>query len=299
MHGYQLSSTPYGLMRRSRGHWNWIAFRSFHAFSIRIANVWLLAHARWLARTFQALLGDLWHGTDQESRWCVAGEQAVHLATAFLNVEFAVTGAFGFWFFFDHWSLAVGSWYADTLGISQIAFLTEASDDAVLGAHGAWMWVGAGGWAGRAAWTEHFVGWAFRDWWHHHHLDGIGLRALFLWDAQSIWTSAQMSLLACTAWDANTWADWVGIIARAIASLALTEFFVLLADLWWQWHGHGGWHTTFFGWYTDTLVVLQETRFAEAANHALQSTSWAWMRISARGSARRSARQEDLVFFAL
>lgn len=199
----------------------------------------------------------------------MAGEHAVHLATALLHEEFAVTGAFGFWFFFEHWGVAISSWHADTLGISQIACLAEASDDAVLGAHWAWMWISTGGWAGSAACMEHLIGRAFGDRRHHHHLDGIGLGALFLRDAQSIGTSAQMSLLARTAGDADTWADGVGIIARAIASFALTEFFILLADLWWQWHGHRGWHTTFFGWYTHALVVLQEARFAEAANHAL------------------------------
>lgn len=229
----------------------------------------------------------------------MAGGHAVQLSAALLHVEFAVTGAFGFWFFFYHRGIAVSSWYADTLGVSQIALLAEASNDAVLGAHWAWMWISTGGWAGSAACVEQLIGWAFGGWWHHHHLDGIGLRACFLWDAQSIRAAAQMPLLACTTGDADTWADGVGIVARSIASFALTEFFILLADLWWQWHGHLGWYTTLFRWYTHAFLVLQETWFAETANHALQSASWAWMGISTRWGARRSARHEYFVLFAL
>jgi len=54
-------------------------------------------------------------------------------------------------------SIALGGWHADATSISQMTFFAEASDNAVLGANRARMWVGAGGGAGRAAWIENFI----------------------------------------------------------------------------------------------------------------------------------------------
>lgn len=64
--------------------------------------------------------------------------------------------------------IALGGWHADAASITQMTFITEATDDAVLGANWAWMGIGAGGGACRAAWIEKFIGRAF----------GFGLREL-------------------------------------------------------------------------------------------------------------------------
>jgi hypothetical protein len=156
------------------GSGNWIALFSLHALTIRITDVWVFAEACGSAFTFQAFLGYLWDSVDQVWKWSVASGHAVHLGTAFFRVHFAITGAFDFRFhrggqkFFHFWGIAVGSWNADTFVVLQVSFTAEASNDAVLGAHRAWMWIGAGGWASCTACAEHFIGFAFWDWWHHH-----------------------------------------------------------------------------------------------------------------------------------
>jgi len=57
--------------------------------------------------------------------------------------------------------IAFGGWHANATSISQMTFITEASDDAVLGANWARIWIGAGGSASGAAWIEKFIVWAF------------------------------------------------------------------------------------------------------------------------------------------
>jgi hypothetical protein len=68
----------------------------------------------------------------------------------------------------DDWSVAFGLGHAYAASVSQMTFVTEASDDAVLGANGARVGIGAGGGASRAAWIEKFIFRAF----------GFGLREL-------------------------------------------------------------------------------------------------------------------------
>jgi hypothetical protein len=184
-----------------------------------------------------------------------------------------------------HWDdgglgrLAVGGRHAFAIVVSQLSFRAEAADDAVLGADGAWIWVSAGGWASGAARLEDF---ALRA------LMGDG-GALLFGDAFAIGTSAEMSLFACATRDADAWADRVRLVARSITTLALTEFFVLTAD----------WNLALVGLDADAFAVLQVTRLAEAASHALKSADGAWFWVGAGGGASRSTGQEDFVFLAL
>jgi hypothetical protein len=57
--------------------------------------------------------------------------------------------------------IAFGGWDANATSISQMTFVTEASDDAVLGANRARIGIGAGRSARRAAWIEKFIVRAF------------------------------------------------------------------------------------------------------------------------------------------
>ena len=118
-------------------------------------------------------------------------------------------------------------------------------------------------------------------------------------DAFAIETSAEMSFLAGATGDTDARADGIGFITGAVASFALTVFFIFLASVWHKRHGRCGWDTALFRWNAHALFVLQVAGFAEATNDALQSACWAWLWISAGWSAGRSATQEDFVFFAL
>lgn len=124
------------------------------------------------------------------------------------------------------------------------------------------------------------------NWWEHHHGQWLDGGTLFLGDALSIGARSEMTFLAGAAGDADSWADRMGFVARAIASLALTELLV---------------HTTHLGIalvgsHAPALVVLQESRLAETPGHALEGADWAWIGVGAGGGACRSAGQVDLIF---
>jgi hypothetical protein len=232
------------------------------------------------------------------------------------------------------------------------------------------MGVGTGRWAGGSACTEDFIGAALRDWWQHHERGGwdwVDLRALLSHDALAVGAGAEVSLLAGAAWDADTRAERVGVGAGAVAALALTEFFVLAANLGWQRHDRNGWHwgallsqdalavgaiaeVTFlagaaldadtradgvgvvagavaalalteflvlaahlgrqrhgfggrnaagFRWHAHAVFVFQVAGLAEAADHALQGAHRAGMWVGAGRGAGGSARHENFVLFAL
>lgn len=162
------------------------------------------------------------------------------------------------------------------------------------------MWVGTGGWASSTASAPFHVSTAFRgNESLHDHLGGVHFWALLARDTTTIWTSAEMSLLASTTGYADARADGIGLVAGAIAPLALTEFFVLLADLWWQWHGFVGWHAALHGRHAHAMLVLQVAWLAEAADDALQGAGRAWMWVGTGWGAGRSAGQEDFIFLAL
>lgn len=102
-------------------------------------------------------------------------------------------------------------------------------------------------------------------------------------------------MFASASLDTDAWADWVVVCAGGIATLALTEFFVF-TSAYWILHG---WNTTFFGWNTFAVLLLQESWFAEASDDALLGANWAWMWVGAGWSTSGTAWVEDLVFFAL
>lgn len=226
---------------------------------------------------------------------------AVQLATAFGHVHFTIARAFGFGFgcFGDSGGLAVGSGHTFAIGVPQVALLTEASDLAVFGADGTRLRVSACGGAGRTARAEDLVFAAFRWWWHHQELLRASLVALFLGDALSLDSVAQMSVFAGATGYADTRADGIGIVAGAIASAALTEFFVIRAHSGWQRHSFGGWDSAFLRFHANTVFVLEEAGFAETSDDAVLGAYRTGMRIGASGSACRTASQEQLVVLAL
>jgi hypothetical protein len=106
-------------------------------------------------------------------------------------------------------------------------------------------------------------------------------------------------LLAGATGDADTWADGVGLVTGAIAALALTEFFVGLADPGLNRDSHGRRNTADFSLDAHVLLILQVAGLAEAADHALATAGWTRIRLGAGGSAGRAAGHEHLVLFAL
>lgn len=133
----------------------------------------------------------------------------------------------------------------------------------------------------------------------HDHLGCVDFGALFGRDAPAVWTGAEVSLLASTTGHADARADGIGLVAGAVASLALAELFVFLALVLRERDGLVGLSTAFCGGHAHALIVLQVAWLAEAADDALQGAGRAWMRVGAGRSARRSAGQEDFVFLAL
>jgi hypothetical protein len=154
----------------------------------------------------------------------------------------------------------------------------------------------AGGVAALAQ-TEYLV---FTAWWQHLERSWFDFGALFGQNAASIAVvGADVSFLAGAARDTDTRADGVGVFAGAIAALALTEFFVITAHLWWQWHGFGSWNAAGFRRHAHAVFVFQVAGFAEATDDALQSADGAGVRVGAGRGAGGTAWQENFVFFAL
>jgi hypothetical protein len=353
-----------------------LAFVHFDASSVGVAEVRFLADASGSAFAFQAFSGDLRFAVDQEWQRGVATGQAVQLFSAWAE-DLAVAGALTLmlggrceqgnvdWARFRS---AVGGSHADTVFVFQVAGFAEASDDAVLGADGAGMGVGAGRRASRAAGVEFLVFTALLDWGQHHErhwraflsndaaavgtiaevswLAGaagfadawaervgiiagaiaalalteffvvaarfgwvqsdergwrhwVDLGALLSHDAAAIGSSAEVSLFAGAAGDADSRADRVGFIAGAVAALALTVFFVIPAHFGWHCHGLGGWDTAGCRRDADAVFVLQVAGFAEASDDALQSAGLGLVRVGAGRGAGGAAWHEKFVFFAL
>lgn len=291
------------------GEWaDVLAFLHFNASPVGVAEVRLLADASGGALAFQAFPGDLRFAVDHEWQGGVAAGQAVQLLAARAE-NFAVAGALtlrlhgrGVQGDVDGLgSFAVSGWYAHAVGVLQESFLAEASDDALSGADRAGMRVGAGGWASGTARVEHFVFTAFRGWWQHHErgVDWVDFRALLRHDALAVGARAEMSWLAGAAGNADAWADGIGVVAGAVAALALTEFFVVAAHLGWQRHSFGGRNAAAFRWHALAVFVFQVAGFAEATDDALEGAHRAGVRVGAGRGAGGSARQENFVFFAL
>jgi len=93
------------------------------------------------------------------------------------------------------------------------------------------MGVGACGWACGTARQENFVGIAFRDWWEHHERFWLNFRRTFAGLNAFTGIISEHSLFARASGFADTRAQGVGVFARAIATFALTVFFIFLALL--------------------------------------------------------------------
>jgi len=149
-----------------------LALFALNAFSFMIADEGFLADACGAGFHVLAFLWDLRVTPDHEWQRGVAvghaiqggGEVVFDVHFMFMRAHDVVTIWTGCGDFHRH--VAVGSRHALSIGVFQVSFRAEASNDAVLGAHSARVRVGAGGRASRAAGLEHFVGTA--DWWHHH-----------------------------------------------------------------------------------------------------------------------------------
>lgn len=123
------------------------------------------------------------------------------------------------------------------------------------------------------------------NWWEHHHGQWLDGGALFLGNALSIGARSEMTLLAGTTGDANSWADGVGFVAGPIASLALTELLVHATHL----------GIALVGSHAPALLVLQESRLAETSGHTLEGADGAWIGVGTGRGTCRSAGQVDLV----
>jgi hypothetical protein len=118
-------------------------------------------------------------------------------------------------------------------------------------------------------------------------------------DALAVGAVAVMTFLAGAALDADTRADGVGVVAGAVAALALTEFLVLAAHLGWHRHGFGGRNAAAFRGHAHAVFVFQVAGVAEAADHALHGAHRAGVWVGAGRGAGGSARHEKFVFLAL
>jgi hypothetical protein len=135
--------------------------------------------------------------------------------------------------------------------------------------------------------------------WQRHDRNGWHWGALLSQDALAVGAIAEVTFLAGAALDADTRADGVGVVAGAVAALALTEFLVLAAHLGWQRHGFGGRNAAGFRWHAHAVFVFQVAGLAEAADHALHGAHRAGMWVGAGRGAGGSARHENFVLFAL
>lgn len=274
------------------------AFAAFDALTAGITDVRSLADASRRAFEVGAFRWDLRNAADQERQRGAARGQAIQLVTA-VGVEFAIGGAFAFDLSQDHgvhWSVAVGCSHADALIVPHVAFFAEATDDAVASADGTGMGVGAGGRASGAARFEVLVERA--AWWEHLERLRLDLSAAFAgFDALAGFRS-QITAFAGAAGNADARAQRVRVLARTVATFALTEFFVLAAHARLDRDGVFGASAAVLGGDARALNVLQETGFAEATDDALFGAH-ARFRVFAGRRASGAARQEDLVFFAL
>jgi len=126
---------------------------------------------------------------------------------------------------------------AKAVSVSQISFLAEASDDAVLGAARAGMRIGAVRGASGAAGVEFLVGRASGDGVDRSQLHRwFDLGALGSQDAAAVF--ADVIFLAGAAGDADERAGDESVFAGTITAFAFAVFFVVAALLL-GWHHHG------------------------------------------------------------
>jgi len=145
--------------------------------------------------------------------------------------------------------------------------------------------------------VEFAVRCALANRWKHHERRW-SLLAFFLLHATSIRTRSDVSSFAGAAWNADTRANGIGLVAAGIAALALAELLVVAADVRRHRVGIGGRGSAVGGSHTDALFVLQVAGFAEAADHTLLRAQRG-VGVGACRGASGAAGHEDLVFLAL
>jgi hypothetical protein len=142
------------------------------------AHALLILQETWLAEASDdALLSaDAWMGVGAGGFACrsTRQEQLVVFALRY----FGWIGEERDWF----GSIAFSGGHADSIGISQMSFLAEATDNAILGAEGAWLWVCAGGSASRATFQEFFIIGTYREGtvWNLERNFGMGFAITFI-----------------------------------------------------------------------------------------------------------------------
>jgi len=117
-------------------------------------------------------------------------------------------------------SLAVSRSDTFALSVLQKSFHACATDHAVFGADWTRIWVSARRWACSTARQENFILTAFRDWWKHLECLGLDLSGAFASLNAFAIVRSEMSLFACATWLADTWAQWIWVLAGTIASFA-------------------------------------------------------------------------------
>jgi hypothetical protein len=130
------------------------------------------------------------------------------------------------------------------------------------------MWIGACSWACSSAGQENFVGVAFRGW---EHLERSWFGRAFAGINAFSGIRSEESFFASASCFAYTRAQWIGILARAIATFALTEFFVGIACFHrWEHHERFGLDLggTFTGFNAFSIIVAEMTFFAGASGFA-------------------------------
>lgn len=147
---------------------------------------------------------------------------------------------------------------------------------------------------------------AFRDWWEHHERfrfrdrdTDFGHGSAFAGHDAFAGLGSEVSFFAGTALDADAWAHGVGVLAGAVASFALTEFFVLAANLGWHWHGILGLDAAVLRPGAHALFVLQVAGLAEASGHTVLGADGARVGLGAGRGAGGAAGEEHFVVFAL
>jgi len=147
--------------------------------------------------------------------------------------------------------------------------------------------------------TVFFIFLALLDRWEHHERLRLELSRAFTGFNAFTGIVTEMTLFAGAAGNADTWADRVGVLARTIASFALTVFFVIATHRGLHGHSFGGRYAASFRMNADAVFVFQESGFAEATNDAIASADRARVGIGAGGRASGSACKEHFVVFAL
>jgi len=153
--------------------------------------------------------------------------------------------------------------------------------------------------ASAAARFERFEVAAFLGREHHGRLSVDLGRALLHGHALSVSTIPDVAVLASASGYADTRAQRIGVLARAVATLALAEFLVgvhahtrYILD-----HGGDGTFALFFR-HANSLGVSQMTVHAETTNDAVLGAERAVFGTSAGRSASRTAGQEFFLFGA-